>query len=163
MISLLVAMSHNQVIGSDKDLPWHLPNDLKFFKELTTDHTIIMGRKTFESIGKALPKRKNIVITKQDPSKFPEGVHVIHDLDTVAKWKEETPDEEIFIIGGGTIFEELIDIADRMYITFIDHSFEGDTHFPIFTMEDWSLTSKAQGEKNEKNPYDYYFLQYDRR
>lgn len=156
-------MSQNQVIGSEGDLPWHLPNDLRFFKELTTGHTIIMGRKTYDSIGKALPNRKNVVITKKDEQQFPDSVHVIHDLEAVERWNEANPDEEFFVIGGGAIFEQLINHADRMYITFIDASFAGDTHFPIFTMDEWSLTSKIKGEKDEKNPYDYYFLQYDRR
>lgn len=163
MISLLVAMGHNQIIGSENGMPWHLPNDLNFFKELTTGHTIIMGRKTFESIGKALPKRTNIVITKKEAQAFPEGIQVMDDVKKIRSLKEAHPDDELFVIGGGTIFEQVMDIADRMYITFIDESFAGDTNFPIYTMDEWSLTSRVEGERNEKNPYDYYFLQYDRR
>lgn len=163
MISLLVAMGQKQIIGSDNGMPWHLPNDLQFFKKLTTGHTIVMGRKTFDSIGKALPKRQNYVITSQDAQKFPEGVNVLHDLKMVKTWNEQNPGEELFVIGGSVIFEQVIDIADRMYITFIDHAFDGDTNFPIFTMDEWVLTSNIAGEKDEKNPYDYYYLQYDRR
>lgn len=163
MISLLVAMDRKQVIGSDNGLPWHLPKDLRFFKELTTGHTIVMGRKTFESIGKALPNRKNYVITSHSENEFPEEVSVLRDLATIKNWNDQHPDEEFFVIGGGTIFEQIINDADRMYITYIDEVFDGDIHFPIFTMDKWSLTSKIKGEKDEKNPYDYYFLQYDRR
>lgn len=163
MISLLVAMGQKQIIGSDNGMPWHLPNDLQFFKKLTTGHTIVMGRKTFDSIGKALPKRQNYVITSQSAQKFPEGVNVLHDLEMVKNWNEQNHAEELFVIGGSVIFEQVMDIADRMYITFIDHTFDGDTNFPIFTMDEWVLTSNIAGEKDEKNPYDYYFLQYDRR
>ena len=163
MISLLAAMGQKQIIGSDNGMPWHLPNDLRFFKEKTTGNAIVMGRKTFDSIGKALPKRENYVVTSESAQRFPEGVRVIHDLEMVQSWNEQHPDEELFVIGGSRIFEQVIDIADRMYITFIDHAFAGDTNFPIFRLDEWSLTSKIAGEKNEQNPYDYYFLQYDRR
>lgn len=163
MISLLAAMGQRQIIGSDNGMPWHLPNDLQFFKQKTTGHAIVMGRKTFDSIGKALPKRQNYVVTSQSEHNFPEEVSILRDLEMVKTWNEKHPDEELFVIGGSRIFEQVMDIADRMYITYIDHAFEGDTNFPIFTMDDWSLTSKVDGEKNDKNPYDYYFFQYDRR
>ncbi|MEN1969406.1 dihydrofolate reductase [Lentibacillus sp. N15] len=163
MISLLVAMDRNQIIGSNNELPWHLPNDLQFFKKLTTGNTIIMGRKTFESIGKALPNRKNYVLTRHNKDEFPEDVYVLNDLETIINLNNQHPEEELFVIGGGAIFEQMMKHADRMYITYIDASFKGDTHFPIFTMDEWSLTSKIKGDKNEKNPYDFYFLQYDRR
>lgn len=163
MISLLVAMGQEQIIGSDNGMPWHLPNDLQFFKKKTTGQTIVMGRKTFDSIDKVLPKRQNYVVTSQVSPNFPEGVGVLHDLEMIKHWNEKHPDEELFVIGGSKIFEQVIDIADRMYITFIDYKFTGDTKFPIFTMDEWSLTSNAAGERNDKNPYDYYFLQYDRR
>ena len=162
MISLLVAMDRNHVIGLNNDLPWYLPNDLRYFKEKTTGNTIIMGRKTFTSIGKALPKRRNVVLTRSDMD-FPEGVEVIHDLATVKEWNDKNPDEAYFIIGGGDIFNQVMSIADRLYITWIDEEFEGDTFFPKFAIEeDWKLTSKTKGEKDEKNPYDYYYLVYDR-
>ncbi|KPH74764.1 dihydrofolate reductase [Oceanobacillus caeni] len=162
MISLLVAMDKNHVIGANNDLPWHLPKDLKFFKEKTTGNTIIMGRKTFDSIGKALPNRRNVVITKKG-SHFPENIEVITDIDTVVKWNEENPDEEFFVIGGRNIFNQVLPLADRMYITWIEEEFAGDTYFPAFSDSDWVLTTKVKGDKDEKNPYDYYFLQYDRR
>ncbi|WP_164668807.1 dihydrofolate reductase [Virgibacillus doumboii] len=162
MISLLVAMDSNRTIGAEGDLPWRLPNDLKFFKEKTTGNTIIMGRKTFESIGKALPNRKNVVITRQQTD-FPDGLDVIDNLDIIREWTKENPDKEYFVIGGGNIFKQILPDADRMYITLIDEIFEGDTYFPEFSDKEWTITTKEKGEKNEKNPYDYYFLQYDRK
>lgn len=162
MISLLVAMDRNRVIGYNNDLPWHLPNDLKFFKEKTIGHTIIMGRKTFESIGRILPKRKHIVLTKSD-ERFPSEVEVIRDIETVYQMNKKNEDEELFVIGGGDIFEQVLPLADRMYITKIEETFQGDTFFPKFSTEEWELVSKEKGTKDEKNPYDYYFLQYDRK
>lgn len=162
MISLIVAMDRNRVIGNKNDLPWHLPKDLKFFKEKTTGNTIVMGRKTFLSIGKPLPNRRNVVLSRSNPD-LPEGVEVIENLQELVNWNEKNPEEEIFVLGGGEIFAQALPLADRMYITFIDETFEGDTFFPHFSEEEWRLTSKTKGERNEKNPYDYYFLQYDRR
>lgn len=162
MISLLVAMDRNRVVGYQNDLPWHLPNDLKFFKQTTTGNTIIMGRKTFEAIGRPLPNRRNIVISKRH-SQFPEGIEVIRDANTVLEWHKHNPSDEFFVIGGGNIFKQFLQHADRMYITWVDEVFPGDTYFPDFTESDWQLTVKEKGEKDNKNPYDYYFLQYDRR
>lgn len=162
MISFLVAMDKNHVIGYKNDLPWSLPLDLKFFREVTTGHTIIMGRKTFDAIGRVLPERENIVITRQDKD-FPEGVQVINDVETIYEWNRDQPDKELFVIGGGHIFEQTFPHADRMYITLIDHEFDGDTYFPPFNEDEWTLTHKEKGIKNEENPYDYYFLQYDRK
>ncbi|MBP1950765.1 dihydrofolate reductase [Virgibacillus litoralis] len=162
MISLLVAMDSNQTIGAENDLPWRLPNDLKFFKEKSTGNTIIMGRKTYESMGRPLPNRKNVVITRQQID-FPDEVDVIDNVDMIREWNKENPEQEFFVIGGGIIFDQIMPYADRMYITWIEETFKGDTYFPEFSQEDWNLTSKVKGEKNEKNPYDYYFLQYDRK
>ncbi|RLL48247.1 dihydrofolate reductase [Oceanobacillus piezotolerans] len=161
MISLLFAMDRNRVIGLNNDLPWHLPKDLQFFKRKTTGNTIVMGRKTFDSIGKALPNRRNVVLTSQKDFAVP-NVEVIHDLEIFKAWNKSNPDEEYFVIGGAHLFEQILDIADRMYVTFIDEEFEGDTYFPAFNEQDFKMTSKEQGEKDDKNPYDYYFIQYDR-
>lgn len=162
MISLLLAMDRNHVIGVNNQLPWHLPKDLRFFKEKTTGNTIIMGRKTFESMGGALPNRKNIVLTKRTDVQY-ENAEIIHDIDKIKKWSLDNPEEEYFIIGGAKLFQQVMDFADRMYITWIDDSFTGDTFFPEFNKEDWIISSKIKGEKDEKNPYDYYFIQYDRK
>ncbi|MFS0751623.1 dihydrofolate reductase [Oceanobacillus sp. 1P07AA] len=162
MISLLLAMDRNHVIGVNNQLPWHLPKDLRFFKEKTTGNTIIMGRKTFESMGGALPNRKNIVLTKRTDVQY-ENTEIIHHIDEIKKWSKENPEEEYFVIGGANLFKQVMDIADRMYITWIDDSFSGDTFFPDFDKENWVLSSKIKGDKDEKNPYDYYFIQYDRK
>ncbi|GGN56207.1 dihydrofolate reductase [Oceanobacillus indicireducens] len=162
MISLLVAMDRNHVIGSDNDLPWHLPDDLRYFKETTTGHTIIMGRKTFESIGRILPKRKHVVITRGN-YEFPEEVEVIHDLEPIKTWNDDNPQEEYFVIGGGDIFKQVLPFADRLYITWIDEDFAGDTFFPSISLDEWELTEKTKGKKDEKNPYDYYYLVYERK
>ncbi|MFZ3579340.1 dihydrofolate reductase [Virgibacillus sp. DJP39] len=163
MLSFVVAMDRNRAIGLNNDLPWYLPQDLKFFKEKTTGHTMIMGRKTYDSLGKPLPNRKTVVLTSQDTNSYPEEVEVIRDINTIKEWNNQNPEKEFFVIGGATIFEQVLPFVDRMYITWIEESFEGDTHFPAFSEDNWNLTSKEKGEKNEKNPYDYYFLQYDRK
>ncbi len=162
MISLLVAMGKNHVIGFENDMPWHLPEDLKYFKAKTTGQTIIMGRKTFDSIGRVLPNRRNIVLTRQKID-FPEGIEVIQDIDLIYQWHKENPEQELFVIGGGNLYEQVLPYADRMYITEIGESFHGDTYFPTFHPNEWALTSKVKGKNNNDNPYDYYFLQYDRR
>lgn len=162
MISLLVAMDRNRLIGKDNDLPWKLPNDLKFFKEVSTGHTIIMGRRTYESMNAPLPNRENVVVTNKE-NLDAEGCKVIHSLEPVFEWDKDNPDEEYIVIGGSVIFEQVLDRADRMYITWIDESFEGDTYFPEFDESKWKLTKKEKGKKDDKNPYDYYFCQYDRK
>lgn len=162
MISFMLAMDRNRIIGRNNDLPWHLPKDFRFFKERTTGHTVIMGRKTYDSLGGALPNRKNVVVTKKN-TKFPEEVEVITELKTIQDWNKANPEKEFFVIGGGHIFKQIMPYADRMYITLIDESFEGDIYFPEFNEEEWNLTSNEKGEKDDKNPYDYYFLQYDRK
>lgn len=162
MISLLFAMSKNHVIGKDNDLPWHLPNDLKFYKGLTTSQTIIMGRKTYDSLNGALPDRENIVLTT-NPDFSPEDAKVIHAIDDIKKMNESNPKKEWFVIGGEEIFRHAIHFADRMYMTYIDKEFEGDTFFPSFKVEDWVVTKNEKGKKDEKNPYDYYFIQFDRK
>ncbi|QDP40405.1 dihydrofolate reductase [Radiobacillus deserti] len=161
MLSFLVAMDRNRVIGYENNLPWRLPKDLKFFKELTTSQTVIMGRRTFESMGKPLPNRTNVIVTT-DYAYKQDGCIVIHSLDTILQWEKESPNRELFIIGGGKIFEQMLPHVDRMYITYIDESFKGDTYFPNFNPAEWVLTSEKKGEKDDNNPYDYYFRQYDR-
>src|SRR5699024_4695750 len=151
MISLLVAMDNNRVIGLNNDLPWYLPNDLRFFKHKTTNQTIIMGRKTYESIGKPLPNRKNIVLTNQTQH-FPDEVDVIHNIETIIDLSKKHPEKEFFVIGGANVIKQVLPFADRMYITWIDDSFEGDTFFPAFSETDWVLAKKEKGEKNERNP-----------
>jgi dihydrofolate reductase len=161
MISLLVAYDLNKTIGKDNQLPWHLPADLAYFKRVTMGRPIIMGRKTHDSIGRALPGRENIILTR-NRSYTSEGCTVIHTLSEI-KEIENQSGEEVFVIGGAEIFNEVLEIADRLYVTLIEDEFEGDTFFPSFDEKDWELISKEKGIKDEKNPYEYYYLIYDRK
>ncbi|MBT2685843.1 dihydrofolate reductase [Bacillus sp. ISL-37] len=162
MISLIWAMDENRVIGYHNQLPWRLPEDLKFFKRVTMGHPIAMGRKTYESIGKPLPGRENIVITRDD-NYDPEGCTVMHSIDEMLAYAAENKSEEIFVIGGAEIFKEVLQHADKLYLTMIHHQFEGDTFFPVFDIDKWELESREIGLKDGKNPYDYEFLIYKRK
>lgn len=147
MLTLIAAVATNNVIGKNNELPWYLPEDLKHFKALTTGHAVLMGRKTFESIvarlGKPLPNRKNIVITRQTDYQAPEGVLVYADLDEALK---NNAAENIFVIGGAEMYRQTIDRADRLEITHIDHDVEGDVTFPFIDPAIWK---KAAEEKHE--------------
>ncbi|MGG0187742.1 dihydrofolate reductase [Bacillus rhizoplanae] len=158
MISLLVAMDKNRLIGKDNQLPWHLPADLAYFKKVTMGHPIIMGRKTFESIGRPLPGRTNIILTRNKNYEM-EGCEVIHSIDDVQKMDEQM-NEEIFVIGGAEIFKEVLPFADRLYITKIEEVFEGDTFFPEINYDEWKEISVEQGVTDEKNPYTYAYHVY---
>ncbi|MCI3984901.1 dihydrofolate reductase DfrA [Bacillus vallismortis] len=160
MISFIFAMDANRLIGKDNDLPWRLPNDLAYFKKVTSGHSIIMGRKTFESIGRPLPNRKNIVVTSAPASKFP-GCTVVSSLKDVLDICSDP--EECFVIGGAQLYTALFPYADRLYMTKIHHEFEGDRHFPEFDETNWKLISSEQGIKDEKNRYDYEFLVYEKK
>ncbi|REJ09672.1 dihydrofolate reductase [Halobacillus trueperi] len=162
MISFIFAMDKNRLIGKDNDLPWHIPNDFKFFKDTTWRKTIIMGRKTFESFPQPLPEREHIVITSNE-NYDREGCTVIHSIDEILQMEKNNPDKEWFVIGGSVLFEKMLSYADRMYLTYIDASFEGDTYFPEYDEAEWTLVSETKGLKDEKNPYDYYFRTYDRK
>ncbi|KGX91946.1 dihydrofolate reductase [Pontibacillus halophilus JSM 076056 = DSM 19796] len=157
MLSILVAMDRNRVIGLRNDLPWNIPNDLKYFKQVTMGRSIIMGRKTFESIGRVLPKRANIIVTTQ-PNYRVDGATIWNSLEPLNNLAKE---EEHFIIGGSYLFQETLDCVDRLYVTWIDESFEGDTYFPDVDWEEWVLLEEQLGVKDEKNPYDYYFRVYE--
>ncbi len=143
MISIIAAMTKNRAIGKDNKLPWKLPEDLKNFKKLTTGNTIIMGRKTYESIGKPLPNRNNIVVSStMQPSN---GVQVCKNIQEALE-KAKSHGKEIFIIGGAQIYEQTIPIADKLYITHVKQEYEGDAFFPEINQADW------QTEKLEENP-----------
>ena len=161
MISFLVAVDKNRVMGIDNRLPWRLPADVKFFKEVTMGHPIVMGRKTYDSIGKPLPGRENIILTRNVDYQ-PEGCTVIHTVEELIQYMKNKNDE-VFVIGGAQLFKEIFPVADRLYITEIHHEFEGDTFFPEFEESEWTLSSSEKGIKDEKNPYDYYFNVYDRK
>jgi dihydrofolate reductase len=161
MISFIVAMDELKAIGKNNNLPWHLPEDLKFFKKVTMGHPIAMGRKTHESIGRPLPGRENIIITR-NPNFQSEGCTVFHSVADFVAYCSQS-EEEIFVIGGAEIFKETFEFADRLYITNILHEFEGDTFFPKFDETKWELKSLTKGTKDEKNPYDYEFCLYERK
>lgn len=154
-------MDENRVIGKENQLPWHLPEDLKFFKRVTMGHPIAMGRKTHESIGRVLPGRENIIITRQKGYES-EGCTVFYSIEDFVKYCREQSDE-IFVIGGAEIFKETFPYADRLYITHIHEKFAGDTFFPEFDPKQWEQISCEKGIKDEKNPYDYEFRIYDRK
>lgn len=161
MVSIIAAISDNNVIGKDNKLIWHLPEDLKRFKELTTGHTIIMGRRTFESLGKVLPNRKHIVLTRDENYHVDnENVIIIHDIENLEQYIDK--EAENFVIGGAIIYRQLMPKADKMYITKIHEKFEGDSYFPIINEKEWSITEKIKGMQNEQNPYDYEFLTFVR-
>ncbi|HEY6140577.1 MAG TPA: dihydrofolate reductase [Thermoanaerobaculia bacterium] len=159
-ISIIAILAANNVIGRDNQLPWYLPADLKRFKALTTGHHLIMGRKTFESLGKPLPGRTNVVVTRSGGVCAP-GVVIVPSIDAaldVAKG-----DGEIFIAGGAQIYEQTIHRAGRMYLTRIHADFEGDTLFPDFDdVTEWQLTDSEHHEADEKNAWPYSFLTYER-
>ena len=149
MISLIVAVAKNKVIGKDGMLPWNYPSDLKYFKEVTTNHTVVMGRKTFESIlrknGKILPNRKNVVVTRNKDFSYL-NVTVVNDFLSYLEEIKKSP-EEIFIIGGSKIFEESIPYADKLYITHIDKEYPGDVYMPTYDVTKYKLISKkVEGE-----------------
>ncbi|RAT96628.1 dihydrofolate reductase [Brevibacillus sp. Leaf182] len=156
MISLIVAYARNQVIGKDGDMPWHLPADLKNVKELTTGKTIVMGRKTFESIGKPLPNRKNVVLTRSQDF-HPEGVDVVHTKEEVLAMGD------VIIFGGAEIYRQFLDVVDRLYITEIDLETEGDTFFPAWDRDAYILVDKREGIVDEKNVHPHAFYVYERK
>ncbi|MFW5726138.1 MAG: dihydrofolate reductase [Bacteroidota bacterium] len=158
----IAAVANNNVIGKDNKLLWHMPEDLKRFKELTMGHTIIMGRKTYESIGKPLPGRKTVIITRQKDY-FVEGCEVVHDIrDAICKVKE---DSEVFVAGGGEIYRQIINLhyTRRIYLTRIYANFEGDSFFPEIDTEKWELIEREEHDPDEKNPYPYAFMTYKRK
>lgn len=160
MISFIVAMDQNQVIGKDNQLPWHLPADLAYFKRVTIGKPILMGRKTHESIGRVLPGRENIIVTR-NLNYQSSTCTVIHDLKDVQKLSSNL-NQELCVIGGAELFHELLSSADKLYITHIHHEFEGDTYFPEIDFGEWKVISREEGLKDEKNPYNYEYVVYTR-
>lgn len=162
MLSIIVAIANNNVIGKDNKLIWHLPEDLKRFKRLTTGHTIIMGRKTFESLGRVLPNRKHVVLCNDAKLNIEnENVEVLSDINMLDKYMES--EEENFVIGGATIYKLLLPKAQKLYITKINETFDGDAFFPEIKEEEWKVVSKEKGLQNENNPYNYEYINYERK
>lgn len=158
-ISLIVAYDKNRVIGKNNQLPWHLPADLWHFKKLTMGNPIIMGRKTFESIGRPLPGRRNVIISRQGDLKI-DGCEVFHSVeDALAGLQSES---EVMVIGGANIYEQFLNYAHRLYITVVDAEVMGDTFFPQWNKKDWILVSENCFEADAKNEYGYCFQMWER-
>ncbi len=160
-ISLVVAAAENNVIGVAGGLPWKLPNDLKFFRELTIGKPVIMGRKTFASIGHALPDRTNIVVTRSREAT--DGCITVHSLEEALKASEASGAKEVFVIGGGQLFEEVLPLADRIYLTRVHAVIEGDTYFPALDADTWEQVSMERHDADARHMHDYTFFLYERR
>lgn len=161
MITIIAAIGKNNELGKDNQLLWHLPEDLKHFKNLTSGHPIIMGRKTYESIGKPLPNRTNIVVSRKDDW-FEEGILIVPNLKDALKHAKRI-DEDIFIIGGGNIYEQTINIADKLEITQVDFATDADTFFPKIEDKIWQKTNEICHSKDQKNPFDYCFQTWEKK
>ncbi|WP_304196585.1 dihydrofolate reductase [Flavobacterium alvei] len=160
MIILIAAVAENNALGKNNDLLWHLPKDFKRFKEITSGHHIIMGRKTFESFPKPLPNRTHVIITRQKDYVH-EGCIVVQDLESAIAVCPKN--EDIFVIGGGEIYSQSIHLADQLDITRVHHSFEADVYFPEINSKIWELTSEIFNHKDEKHLYDYTFQTFVRK
>ena len=162
MLSTIVAIANNNVIGKDNKLIWHLPEDLKRFKQITTGKNIIMGRKTFESLGRVLPNRKHIILCNDMEMDIDnENVEILDDISKLDKYINSG--EENFVIGGATIYKLLMPYVNKLYITKINHDFEGDVYFPEIKETEWKEISKEKALKNDENPYDYEYITYVRK
>ena len=162
MLAAIWAQDENGLIGKNDHLPWRLPNDLKFFKQMTENNTLVMGRKTFEGMGKRpLPNRTTIVLTR-DKAYQAEGVLVMHSVAEVTAYAE-TFDGITFIAGGSQVYEDFLPITDVLYRTVIHEAFEGDSYFPSVDWDQWSMINISQGEQDEENPYLYQFETYQRK
>ena len=160
MLSIIVAIAENYAIGKNNDLLWHIPEDLKRFKRLTTGHTIIMGKKTYESLPKRpLPGRRSIVITDDPKDQF-EGCITVLSIDEAIK--QSDPSVENFIIGGASIYRQLLPLADRLYLTKVHRSFDGDVYFPEIDFNEWKLISKEDFPADQHNDFSYSNLVFDR-
>ena len=166
-LSMIVAMAHNRVIGLDNKMPWHLPADLQWFKKTTLGSPIIMGRKTYDSIGRPLPGRLNIILSRNTDLKI-EGCSVVNSLSDAmdaAKSADKGLDkevEEIFITGGAHLYEKFLQDADCLYLTLIDAELDGDTFFPDYTQYEWKEIDRIDNPADEKNPYPYSFVTLER-
>ena len=159
MISVIVAVAENGTIGDNNTLLWHITEDMKRFRQLTMGHPVVMGRKTYDSLGRPLPNRRNVVISRQDLAI--EGCEVAHSLEeALALFQAE---EEVFIIGGAQIYAEAMPVADRFYLTVVEHPYEGDTLFPAWNPLDWQLIELERFEQGSAYPYPFRFETYERK
>ena len=155
-LSIIVAMDKNRAIGANGTLPWHLSSDLKNFKSITMGKPIVMGRKTHESIGQPLPGRENIILTR-DETFFAEGCTVLHSLDAIYEHCSEC--EEVMITGGAEIYKSSLNDASKLYLTEVHTAIDGDTFFPAFNRSEWKEVSRQDFKSDEKNEYDYSFVE----
>ena len=157
ILSMISAVAENRVIGNKNTLPWHMPADFKYFKEATLGKPIVMGLNTFKSIGeKALPGRKNIILNNDPHYTAPEGCFVVYSIDELL---EVTKDEqEVMICGGASIYKQMLPLANRLYLTYIHQSFEGDTYFPEVNLAEWKEIKRTDCKADEKNKHDYSFV-----
>jgi dihydrofolate reductase len=162
LVSAIVATAQNNVIGKDNQIPWYLPADLAYFKRTTLNHHVIMGRNCFESIGKPLPKRTNIVLTR-DPFFSASGIVVAHSIEEALGIAYDNGEEEVFIIGGGEIYRQTADLWDRIYLTQVELMTDGDVFFPEIDPSDWTVSSHIQHMTDEKNEWAYSFWVYERK
>lgn len=162
MISMIAAMAHDRVIGMDNQMPWHLPADLAHFKRVTLGKPVLMGRKTFESIGRPLPGRRNLVISR-NPGYSADGVEMVDSVEAALARLQAEGVEELMVIGGGYLYEQLLPRADRLYLTRIDLAVAGDTRFPPFPEDEWVRLESESHEPDERNPHPYRFETWQRR
>ncbi len=162
ILSIIAAMGKNREIGFNNSLPWHLPADLKYFKKNTFGKTIVMGQRTFESVGgKPLPGRKTIILSDDYQYKTPQNCLVAHSLNEVLNISQK--EKEVMICGGASIYKQFLPLADRLYITFIHHNFKADTYFPEINWEDWQEIKRIDNLPDNENPYSYSFLIFERK
>ena len=162
-LSALVAVARNGVIGRDNALPWRLPADLKRFKRLTMGHHILMGRKTYESIGKPLPGRVSVVLTRQRGYEAPEGVRVVGELDEAIEVARQAGDEEAFVVGGSQIYALALPRIDRLYLTEVQREVEGDAMFPELDRAEWTEVEREEHAADERHAHAYHFVTLERR
>ncbi|MBF0279679.1 MAG: dihydrofolate reductase [SAR324 cluster bacterium] len=161
MVSIICALAENGVIGNNNALPWHLPNDMKSFVRLTSGHTVLMGRKTFQSIKRPLPNRVNVVITRQKNYQI-EGCIIAHSVEDAISHARDLGETEAFIIGGEQIYREAIKFSQKMYLTRLEESFAGDTYFPQYNAEEWREVEREEYKIDEKNTYPFSICTYER-
>ena len=161
VVSMIAAMDKNRLIGNGPDIPWQMPVDQRHFRDMTIGKSVVMGRKTFETLKRPLGKRQNIVLTRNTAYEAPKGCIVAHSVEDIFKLSEET--EELMICGGAPIYEAFLPHANRLYLTQIHATFKGDVYFPAFDMDAWEEVKRIDGEPDEKNPYPYSFLFLERK
>jgi dihydrofolate reductase len=161
MISIISAVAENGVIGNKNALPWHMPADFKHFKETTMGKAIVMGLNTFKSIGKPLSGRKNIILNDDPDYIPPEGCFVAYSIDEILKMTEN--DQEVMICGGASVYKQFLPMAQRLYLTYMHHNFEGDAYFPEINPSEWKEIKRIDNKADENNKYDYSFVILERK